>query len=144
MAFEPLLTTTITRAVALHLNKYLINNNLDESPKPAYKIAHRTETALVRVKYYIMMSIEHSQRVCVHGILSDIQFLLSIVPKVQFLVLWFSQCIPVLLGSLRSDMPSPHGVKSLKTSALQKGASSITCNGSVDTLGATFDGHINV
>jgi len=37
---------------------------------------------------------KRSQRVSVHGVLSDI----------QFLVLWFSQCIPVLLGSLHSDM----------------------------------------
>ena len=43
-----------------------------------------------------------SQRVSVHGVLSDVQFLLSGVP--QGSVLWCSQCIPVLLGSLRSDM----------------------------------------
>ena len=45
-----------------------------------------------------------SQRVSVHGILFDVQLLLSdVYHRVQFLVIWFSQCILVLLGSLRSD-----------------------------------------
>jgi len=47
----------IERAVAFHLNKYLINNNLNELLQSAYKSDHSTETTLVRVKNYIMMSI---------------------------------------------------------------------------------------
>ena len=47
---------------------------------------------------------QRSRRLSVHGILSDVQFLLSGVPQVQFLVFWFSQCIIILLGSLSSDM----------------------------------------
>jgi len=43
--------------IAFHLNKYLINNNLNESLKSAYKSGHRTETALVQVQNGIMMSI---------------------------------------------------------------------------------------
>jgi len=38
---------------------------------------------------------QFSQRVSVHGILSDVQFLLSGVPQTSVLGLWFSQCIPV-------------------------------------------------
>ena len=38
------------KAVAFHLNKYLINDNLNESLQYAYKSGHSTETALVRVK----------------------------------------------------------------------------------------------
>jgi len=45
---------------------------------------------------------QRSQGVSVRGILSDIQFLLY--HKVQFLVLRFSQYIPILLGSLRNAM----------------------------------------
>ena len=33
-----------------HLNKYLFNNNLNESLQSVYKSGHSTETALVRVK----------------------------------------------------------------------------------------------
>ena len=46
----------------------------------------------------------HSQRVSVHGILSDVQFLLSGVPNDSFFVLFFSQCIFILLELMRSDM----------------------------------------
>ena len=49
------LSTIIEKAVAFHLNKYLINNNLNESIQSAYKSGHSTETALVRVKNDIMM-----------------------------------------------------------------------------------------
>ena len=111
-------------------------------------------------------------------------------------VLWFSQCIPVLLGSLRSNMglnitcllfisldpdnelnfssslknlehcigdirlwmtqnllrlndnktnlASPHYVKSLNTQALQMGESSITPNGSVKILVVIFEQFINM
>jgi len=40
----------IERAVVFHLNKYLINNNLDESQQSTYKSGYITKTSLVRVK----------------------------------------------------------------------------------------------
>jgi len=48
----------IEKAVDFHLHKYLINNNLNESLYYAYKSGHSTETALVRVKNYIMKSVD--------------------------------------------------------------------------------------
>jgi len=45
---------------------------------------------------------QRSQRV--HGILPDMRFLLSDVPQSSVLGPLVSQCIPVLLGSVRSDM----------------------------------------
>jgi len=57
------LSKVIERAVACHLNKYLINNNLNESLQSVYKSGHSTETALVRVKNYIMMSIDQGKSV---------------------------------------------------------------------------------
>ena len=53
----------IEKAVAFHLNKYLINNNLNESLQSAYKSGHSTETALVRVKNDIMMSTDQDKPV---------------------------------------------------------------------------------
>ena len=47
------LSKVIEKAVAFHLKKYLINNNLNESLQSAYKSDHSTETALVRVKSII-------------------------------------------------------------------------------------------
>ena len=57
------LSKVIERAVAFHLNKCVINNNLNESLQSAYKSGHSTETAWVRVKIYIMMSIDQSKPV---------------------------------------------------------------------------------
>ena len=57
------LSKVIKRAVAFHPNKYLINNNLNESLQPVYKSGHSTETAVVRVKTYIMISIEQGKPV---------------------------------------------------------------------------------
>ena len=37
----------IERAVTFHINKYLINNKLNESQQSAYKSGHCTETAFV-------------------------------------------------------------------------------------------------
>ena len=54
------LSKVIERAVVFHLNKYLINNNLNESLQSAYKSGHSTETALVRLKNNIIMSIDVS------------------------------------------------------------------------------------
>ena len=48
----------IEKAVVFHLNKYLININLNESLQSAYKSDHSTETSLVRVKNDIMMSFD--------------------------------------------------------------------------------------
>ena len=45
-----------------------------------------------------------SQRVSVHGILSDVQLLLSGVPQGSVLDLWFYQCTHALLCSMHSDM----------------------------------------
>jgi len=47
----------------LHLNKYLINNNLNESLQPACKSGYSTETAFVQVKNYIMMSSDQDKPV---------------------------------------------------------------------------------
>ena len=57
------LSKVIEKAVAFHLNKYLINNILNESLQSAYKSRHSTETALVRVKNDIMMSIDQDKPV---------------------------------------------------------------------------------
>ena len=51
------LSKVIESAVALHLNKYLVNNNFTESLQSAYKSGHSTERALERVNTDIMMSI---------------------------------------------------------------------------------------
>ena len=246
------LSKVIEKAVAFHLNKYLINNNLNESLQSAYKSGHSTETALVRVKNDIMMSIDQgkpvilvlldlsaafdtvdhnvlfsrlkdmfglsgrvlewfrsyleqrSQRASVHGILSDIQFLLSGVPQgsvlgplvftmytrplgiiaqrygvkyhlyaddtqlyisldpdnelnfssslknlehcIADIRLWMTQNLLKLNDNKTNILylASPHCVKSLKTPALQMGASSITPNGSVKNLGVIFDQCINM
>jgi len=53
-----ILSNVIEKAVAFHLNKYLINNNLNKSLQSAYNSGHSTETALVQVKNYIMMSVD--------------------------------------------------------------------------------------
>ena len=37
----------IEKAVYFHLNKYLFNNNINESLQSAYKSGHSTETALI-------------------------------------------------------------------------------------------------
>jgi len=55
------LSKVIEKTVAFHLSKYLINNNLKESLQYAYKTGHSTETALVRVKNDIMMSIDQGK-----------------------------------------------------------------------------------
>jgi len=47
---------------------------------------------------------QRSQKVSIHGILSDFQLVLSGVAQGSILGTSVSQCIPVLLGSLRSDM----------------------------------------
>jgi len=51
-----ILCKVIERADAFNLNKYLINNSLNESLQSTYKRGHSTEIDLVRVKRYIMMS----------------------------------------------------------------------------------------
>jgi len=53
----------IEKAIAFHLNKYLINNNLNESLQSANKGGNNTETALVRVKNDIMMLIDQGKPV---------------------------------------------------------------------------------
>jgi len=55
----------IEKAVAFHLNKYLINNNLNESLQSAYKNGHSIETALIRMKNDIMMSIAQCKPVII-------------------------------------------------------------------------------
>ena len=61
------LSKVIEKAVVFHLNKYLINNNLNESLQSAYKSGHSTEAALVREKKYIMMSIDQASTTCSSG-----------------------------------------------------------------------------
>ena len=51
------------RAVAVRLNKYLLDSNLIESRQSAYRTGHSTETALIRVKNDIMMAIDQSKAV---------------------------------------------------------------------------------
>jgi len=58
-----LLSKVIKRSVAFHLNNYLINNNLNQLLRAAYESGHTTETALVRLKNYIMMSIDQGNPV---------------------------------------------------------------------------------
>jgi len=57
------LSNVIERAVAFHLNKYLISNNPNESLQSAYKSGHSIETALVAVKNDIMMSNDQGEAV---------------------------------------------------------------------------------
>ena len=57
------LSKVIEKAVVFHLNKYLINNNLNESLQSTYKSGHSTETALVQVKNDIMMSTDQGKPV---------------------------------------------------------------------------------
>ena len=73
------LSKVIERAVAFHLNKYLINNNLDESLKSAYKSGHSTETSLVRVKKNdIMVSIDQGKPVILFFFLSCLLHLIQL------------------------------------------------------------------
>ena len=58
-------SASLHEAVAFHLNKYLINYILNESLQSAYTSGHSTETALVRVKNDIMMSIDQGKPVIV-------------------------------------------------------------------------------
>jgi len=51
-------SNVIERAVGLYLNIYLIKTNLNELLQSAYKSSQSTETALVREKNYIIMSID--------------------------------------------------------------------------------------
>jgi len=51
------LSEVTERTIALYLNKYSINNNLNESLQSAYT----NETALVRVKNDIIMSIDQDK-----------------------------------------------------------------------------------
>jgi len=62
-SWAPWRSKVIEKAVGFHLNKYLTNNNLNESIHSAYKSGHSTVTALVRVKNDIMMSIDQGKPV---------------------------------------------------------------------------------
>jgi len=53
----------IEKAVAFHLNTHLINNNLNESIQTAFNSGYSTETALVRVKNDILMSVNQGNPV---------------------------------------------------------------------------------
>ena len=57
------LSSVIENVFACHLNKYLINNNFNESLKSAYNRGYSTETALVKVKNDIMMLINQCKPV---------------------------------------------------------------------------------
>jgi hypothetical protein len=53
----------IERVVIFHLNKYLINTNLNESLQSAHTGGHSTVTALAWVKNHIVMSIDQDKPV---------------------------------------------------------------------------------
>jgi len=61
--YRQFLSKVIEKAVAFQLNKDIVNNDLNESLQSLYKSGHSTETALVRVKNYIMMSIDQGNPV---------------------------------------------------------------------------------
>ena len=60
----------IEKVVAVHLNRYLEENNLNEPLQSAYKQYHSCETALVRVQNDILLSIDNQQ--CVVLLLLDL------------------------------------------------------------------------
>ena len=73
------LSKVIEKAVVFHLNKYLINNNLNESLQSAYKSRHSTEITLVRVKNDIMMSTDQGKPV-----------ILVLLRLIQLTIMYFS------------------------------------------------------
>jgi len=54
------------KCVAVQLNQYLNDNCLSEEFQSAYKIAHCTETALLKVQSDILMSLDNGK--AVHGL----------------------------------------------------------------------------
>ena len=60
----------IEKVVAVRLNRYLEENNLNEPLQSAYKQYHSCETALVRVQNDILLSIDNQQ--CVVLLLLDL------------------------------------------------------------------------
>ena len=54
----PFLSKLIERAVPIQLKKYLLNNNLNELKQSAYKCGHNSESAFIRMKNDIRMSID--------------------------------------------------------------------------------------
>ena len=58
------------KVVAVRLNRYLEENNLNEPLQSAYKQYHSCETALVRVQIDILLSIDNQQ--CVVLLLLDL------------------------------------------------------------------------
>ena len=53
----------VSKLIEITLIIYLINNNHNESLQFAYKSSHNTDTALVRMKNYSMMSIDKVESV---------------------------------------------------------------------------------
>ena len=51
----------IEKVVAVRLNRYVEENNLNEPLQSAYKQYHSYETALVRVQNDILLSIDNQQ-----------------------------------------------------------------------------------
>ena len=60
-----MVSKVIEKVVAVRLNRYLEENNLNEPLQSAYKQYHSCETALVRVQNDILLSIDNQQCVVV-------------------------------------------------------------------------------
>ena len=72
----------IEKVVAVRLNRYLEENNLNEPLQSAYKQYHSCETALVRVQNDILLSIDNQQ--CVVLLLLDLSAAFDTVDRMGF------------------------------------------------------------
>ena len=55
------LSKIIEKSFALQLNNYLMNNNLHENFKSAYKVHHSTETVMVKVQDDILLAVDGNE-----------------------------------------------------------------------------------
>ena len=61
----PMWSKVIEKAVASRLNDHLVDNHLNETFQSAYRTLHSTETALLKVKNYIMCALDQRRAVFV-------------------------------------------------------------------------------